>query len=95
MVIVLKEMRVREVKDDGRLTLSLRQKAYLQMDTDADAIVRMMEENGGRLDFTDKAEASFIREKTGMSKNEFKRAVGRLLKLGKIEINEKDITLKN
>lgn len=83
--------RVVSVKEDGRLNLSLREKAYLQMDTDADKLLAMMEKQGGRLSFTDKASPELIREKTGMSKNEFKRAVGRLLKQGLIEIKESTI----
>ncbi len=86
--------RVVSVKDDGRLNLSLREKAYLQMDTDAEKIFSMIKNNGGKLSFTDKASPELIREKTGMSKNEFKRAVGRLLKEGKIEITPDSIREK-
>ncbi len=88
------QARVTSVKDDGRLNLSLREKAYLQMDTDAEKLLKMMEKEGGRLPFTDKAAPELIREKTGMSKNEFKRAVGRLLKQGLIEIKETSIVKK-
>ncbi|RKM59894.1 S1 RNA-binding domain-containing protein [Butyrivibrio sp. CB08] len=86
--------RVVSVKEDGRLNLSVREKAYLQMDTDADKIFSMIENGGGKLPFTDKASPDLIREKTGMSKNEFKRAVGRLLKEGKIVIGPDSIELK-
>lgn len=88
------QARVVSVKEDGRLNLSVREKAYLQMDTDADKIFAMIENNGGKLGFTDKASPDLIKEKTGMSKNEFKRAVGRLLKEGKIVIGEASIELK-
>lgn len=83
--------RVVSVKEDGRLNLSLREKAYLQMDTDAEKLLGMMDRNGGRLSFNDKASPEVIRDNTGMSKNEFKRAVGRLLKEGKIEIRPDSI----
>jgi predicted RNA-binding protein (virulence factor B family) len=86
--------RVVSVKEDGRLNLSVREKAYLQMDADADKILAMIENDGGKLGFTDKASPDLIKEKTGMSKNEFKRAVGRLLKEGKIVIGEASIELK-
>ncbi len=86
--------RVTSVKEDGRLNLSLREKAYLQMDTDAEKLLTMMDEQGGKLPFTDKADPELIRDKTGMSKNEFKRAVGRLLKEGKIEIRPDSIVRK-
>lgn len=86
--------RVAAVKPDGRLDLSLREKAFLQMDTDAERLVRMMENQGGSLPFTDKASPELIRERTQMSKNEFKRAVGRLLKQGRISIEENQIVLR-
>ena len=86
--------RVVSVKDDGRLNLSLREKAYLQMDTDAEKLLKMIDDNGGRLPFTDKASPELIREKTQMSKNEFKRAVGRLLKEGHIVIGKDSIDRK-
>ena len=85
--------RVTKVREDGRLTLSLREKAYLQMDKDAQRLTEIMEENGGMLPFTDKASPERIRGEVGMSKNEFKRAVGRLLKEEKIEILEDSIVL--
>lgn len=74
------EARVVEVLEDGKLTLSLREKAYLQMGKDADRIMEMLEKSGGKLPFNDKADPELIRSKTGMSKNEFKRAVGSLYK---------------
>ncbi|MBR5359954.1 MAG: hypothetical protein IK123_03600, partial [Lachnospiraceae bacterium] len=54
----------------------------------------LMEAGGGRLDFTDKASPELIMQKTDMSKNEFKRAVGRLLKQGMIDIRKESIVLK-
>jgi predicted RNA-binding protein (virulence factor B family) len=86
--------RITSVREDGRLNLSLREKAYLQMDADADKIMQMIEDQGGSIPFTDKADPELIREKTQMSKNEFKRAVGRLLKAGKIEIKKDSIAKK-
>ncbi len=86
--------RVISVKDDGRLNLSIREKAYLQMDTDAEKLFSMIGSAGGRIPFTDKSSPELIREKTGMSKNEFKRAVGRLLKEGRIEIKPDCIVAK-
>lgn len=86
--------RVTGVKGDGKLDLSLREKSYIQMDTDMDKILKKMEENGGKLDFNDKASPDLIKEKMQMSKNEFKRAVGHLLKEGKITILPDSIVMK-
>lgn len=83
--------RVAEVLEDGKLTLSLREKAYIQMGKDAGKIMEMLESQGGRLPFNDKADAELIREATGMSKNEFKRAVGSLYKQRLIVIEQDGI----
>ncbi|MCM1025863.1 MAG: S1-like domain-containing RNA-binding protein [Roseburia sp.] len=85
------EARVIRVREDGRLDLSLREKAYLQMDVDAEKILELLDSYEGALPFSDKASPEVIAHETGMSKNEFKRAVGRLLKQGKIQIGEKTI----
>lgn len=84
------EARVAGVKADGKLDLSLRHKIPEQMDVDAEKIMERIEKNGGELGFTDKADPDRIRDEFGMSKAAFKRAVGRLLKEGRIKIdNEK------
>lgn len=85
--------RVSAVKEDGKIDLCLREKAYLQIGKDAKKLVEMMEKQGGALPFTDKADPELIRAQTGMSKNEFKRAVGNLLKNQKIVINADTISL--
>ncbi len=87
------QARVTGVKEDGRLDLSIREKAYLQMEVDAVRLLDIIESFGGVLPFTDKASPEVIRRETQMSKNEFKRAVGRLLKEGKIQITERAIRL--
>lgn len=78
--------RVTEVKEDGKLSLSIREKAYLQIGSDAEKVMEIIEGYDGVLPFTEKASPEVIRRETQMSKNEFKRAVGNLLKNGKIEI---------
>ena len=85
--------RVIKVREDGKLDLAVREKAFLQMDTDAQMIMERLEASGGKLPFTDKADPELIKRELGLSKNAFKRAVGRLLKSGKIEIREKSIEI--
>ena len=82
------EARVAEVKPDGKLDLSVRGKIPEQMDADAQQIMERIVKNGGFLPFTDKAEPERIKTEFGMSKAAFKRAVGRLLKQGRITIDE-------
>ncbi len=83
--------RVTNVKEDGKLDLSLREKAYLQMDDDAEKLLKIIDSYAGVLPFSDSATPEIIREETGMSKNEFKRAAGRLYKEHKVEINDTSI----
>ena len=85
------EARVAKVREDGKMDLSVRKKAFMQMDDDATVILRRIEEYGGKLPFTDKADPEVIAKEFGLSKNAFKRAVGRLLKEKKIKITEKNI----
>ena len=87
------QARVIKVREDGKLDLAVREKAFLQMDTDAQMIMERLEASGGKLPFTDKADPELIKRELGLSKNAFKRAVGRLLKSGKIEIREKSIEI--
>lgn len=85
------EARVTGVKEDGKLDLSLREKGYLQMEADAEAVMKVIEEFDGVLPFNDKASPEVIKREFSLSKNAFKRAVGHLLKEGRIEITEKCI----
>lgn len=83
--------RVSKVQPDGRLVLSIREKAYLQIHEDAERLLEIIDSYDGVLPFNDKVSPAIILRETGMSKNEFKRAVGNLLKAGKIQITEKVI----
>lgn len=86
--------RVTSVREDGKLNISIREKSYLQMALDARLVREYIEKNGGSIPFTDRASPELIKEKMGMGKNAFKRAVGRLLKEGRIQINETSISIK-
>lgn len=85
------EARVVKVREDGKLDLSPREKSYLQMDADSQMVLKVIDQCGGVLPFNDKASPEVIKDKFHLSKNAFKRAVGRLLKEGKIKITEKTI----
>lgn len=86
--------RVTSVKEDGKLDLSLREKAYLQIAGDAERVMAVIDSFDGALPFNDKASPEVIRREMQMSKNEFKRAVGNLLKNGRIIITETGILRK-
>lgn len=85
------QARVAGVLEDGKLTLSLRDKAHIQIGKDAEKILEMLDQAGGRLSLHDKSELGLIKDKTGMSKNEFKRAIGNLYRQRLITIESDGI----
>lgn len=85
------EARVTGVRADGKLDLSVRDKAYRMIESDAEKVMRLIDSFDGALPFNDKAAPEVIRRETQMSKNEFKRAVGHLLKNGRIRITDRGI----
>ena len=84
-------LRVTRVQEDGKLDLSDKEKIPQQMEKDAEAVMKVIEEFEGVLPFNDKVSPEIIKREFGLSKNAFKRAVGRLLKQGRIEITENRI----
>lgn len=87
------KFRVINVRDDGKITLATRKPAYIQTDEDAKKVLEVIKEFDGVLPFSDKASPEVIKREFSMSKNEFKRAVGKLYKERKIEITEKSIRI--
>lgn len=85
------EARVTKVKADGKLDLSIREKSYKQMDKDAVILLNKLDRNRGILYLNDKSAPSKIKKELNMSKGAFKKAVGRLLKEGKIRFTENGI----
>lgn len=86
--------RVTGVKEAGKLDLGIRQKAHLQMSEDADKVLSLLREKKGFLPLHDKSSPEQIRETIGMSKNEFKRAIGHLYKEHLITLESDGIRLK-
>ncbi|ROR21920.1 hypothetical protein EDD66_11930 [Mobilisporobacter senegalensis] len=87
------EARVINVREDGKLDLSIREKSYIQMDIDSQTILGKLEANGGHLNFNDKSDPEKIKQEFNLSKNAFKRATGRLLKEGKVILTEDGMNL--
>lgn len=86
--------RVIEVKADGSLNMSLRPLKQQGMVEDADAILKHLEENDGVIPFSDKSDPDDIRGTFNISKAAFKRALGKLMKEGKIEQHDGETQLK-
>jgi hypothetical protein len=77
-----------EVKEDGKLSLSARGKAYEQIAIDAESVLSVIEEFAGVLPFDDKASPEVIQREFGLSKAAFKRAVGHLMKEKQVVIRD-------
>lgn len=79
------EVRVTFVREDGRINVSMRPQKEFAMDTDAEAIMEVLVSRGGKMPYSDDTSAEVIKAKFQISKSAFKRALGRLMKNGKIE----------
>lgn len=85
------QLRVRNVRNDGKLELSMRKTTHLQMEDDARKIMALLGENDGVIGLNDKSSPEAINRELGMSKAAFKRAIGRLMKEGAIELKDEGI----
>jgi len=85
------EVRIKKLRPDGKLELSLRKQAFFQMEDDAQKIISKLELNGGALLLSDKSSPERIKADLDMSKAAFKRAIGKLLKEGTIKITDEGI----
>ncbi|MBO5198308.1 MAG: S1 RNA-binding domain-containing protein [Lachnospiraceae bacterium] len=88
------ECRVIRVQEDGKLDLSLRDKTWVQIDSDCEFVLEELKKAGGFLPYHDKSDADEIKRRFRMSKNAFKRTIGHLYKNGSILIEEEGIRLK-
>ncbi len=87
------EVRIKKVKQDGKLELSLRKEAYNEIEGDARKIMDRLKLSGGALSINDSSSPEHIKTELNMSKGAFKRAVGRLLKEGAIKITDEGIEM--
>ncbi len=85
--------RVIAVKDDGTLNLSLKPRAFEVIGDDAQMILAALQHSSGSLNFSDKSTPEDIKEYFGISKGQFKRALGHLLKAGAVTQKEGSIFL--
>ncbi|WP_088825291.1 MULTISPECIES: S1 RNA-binding domain-containing protein [Listeria] len=76
--------RVIAVKPDGTLNLSLRGRVHEVLSDDAEMILTYLNSVGGEMPFGDKSDPDAIRAKFGISKAQFKRAIGTLMKARKV-----------
>jgi predicted RNA-binding protein (virulence factor B family) len=87
------EARIAAVLPDGKLTLTLREKAHVQMEGDAALVLSALRSAGGFLPYHDKSSAEDIKARFSLGKNAFKRAIGHLYRDRLITIDEDGIRL--
>lgn len=79
------EGRVIEVKDDATINVSLKPLKQDRIADDAEVILQFLKAHDGEIPFSDKSDPDDIQGTFNFSKSAFKRALGRLMKEGKIE----------
>jgi len=84
---------VTQVREDGKLDLSLRQAGKAQSQNDQLVLLEALKENQGFLPYHDKTDPDVIRDRFSMSKKAFKRAVGALYKTKKIMVELEGLRL--
>ena len=77
--------RIAFVREDGRLNLSLRPQKEQARVLDADLILSLLEKRKGSMPYGDDTPAEIIKDVFGISKSAFKRALGKLMKDGKVK----------
>jgi len=77
------EARVTFVRGDGRVNLSMRPRKEIGREEDAERILAYLRSRGtGAMPYSDETPPGIIRDKFGISKAAFKRAIGKLMKEG-------------
>ncbi len=77
--------RVTSVRDDGALSVSLRPAKEKALTSDGEIILAYLAGHGGVMAYDDKSLPATVEQVFQMSKSAYKRALGHLLKEGKIE----------
>lgn len=77
--------RVIYLREDGRLNVSLRLQKENALLVDAENILQVLQKRGGKMPYCDDTQPVIIKEKFGISKASFKRALGHLMKEKKIK----------
>ncbi len=88
------DVRIIDVHEDGTMNGSMLPRKEERLGDDADIVLNYLNEVGGRMPFSDKSSPDEIKEMFSMSKASFKRALGKLMKEGRIEQSDGWTTLK-
>jgi predicted RNA-binding protein (virulence factor B family) len=84
---------IKQIRADGRIDLSLQLPSQLERDRLGEAIIEHLRQNEGVSTLTDKSPPDEIYRVFGVSKANYKKALGRLYKERRIRIEDRQITL--
>lgn len=76
--------RVTYIRQDGRLNVSMRLQKENALIADAEEIYNYLQKRNGKMPYCDSTPLEIIKQKFGISKAAFKRALGHLMKEGKV-----------
>lgn len=83
------QVRISHIREDGRVNLSMTPLKEIGRDLDAETLLTYLKERpGGGMPYSDATPPDIIKERFGISKSAFKRAIGKLLKEGLITQKE-------
>lgn len=77
--------RITFIRDDGRINVSMRPIKEKAINLDAQMLYDTLMARGGKMPYCDETASEVIRERFGISKSAFKRALGHLMKEDKVE----------
>ncbi|CAH8709022.1 S1-like domain-containing RNA-binding protein [Paenibacillus thiaminolyticus] len=94
-------VRVTHIREDGRVNVTMAERKEIGMDMDADRLFSFLRDRpNGAMPYSDETPADIVKQRFGMSKSAFKRAVGRLMRAGLVkqqgswtELSEKGATI--
>ena len=89
------EVYISKITEDNRIDVTLQQQGFDEIKSASIKILELLELNSGFLDLNDSSQPEEIYARINMSKKVFKRAVGRLMKLGRVEQTDNGIKLLN
>jgi predicted RNA-binding protein (virulence factor B family) len=84
---------ISNIRADGKLDLRLEPMGHVRVDNQITRVLNALKENNGVLMLHDKSPAELIYDQLGMSKKDFKKAVGGLYKSKQIAIHHDCISL--
>lgn len=84
---------IKKIREDEKIDLSLYKPGYQQVDDTSESLLDYLKNNNGKIALTDKSSPEEISNMFGISKKNFKKAIGSLYKRRLITISDNGISL--